>query len=325
MNKFIIEETEKNRILGMHKSVMYEQVTSLKDKLQKFIDDGCFGNANVKVVPMTSSNPDKEFSIKVQSTINPKKFRYYFVDFSVGELQDGKFTFLEQQWECDPSKIADKAANKDEIEKVKKEGGWSTIDEIVASGDTRANISNPEMYEKKTVAGVDLYRRKASSGVSDSLTPDQKKIIDKWKQKGYKFKNELDGEQIKTWSFEIVSPKSEGFFPQDLVMYYNPAVNTDIAITQAFEDAVTDQTPTDKADCKTAIESYYMAFKKKKRIEPNMINAMKEKVMACKNEFYGEWGVLGGGAKTDEYLDMLMGKKPGGPSSYGSDSIWRIK
>jgi hypothetical protein len=325
MNKFIIEESEKNRILGMHKSLMYEQVTSLKDKLQKFIDDGCFGTANVKVVPMTATNPDKQFAIKVESTSNPGKFRYYFLDYSVGEVQNGKFTFLEKQWECDPANIANKTANKDELEKVKKEGGWSTLDELVTAGDTRANIVNPEMYEKKTVAGVDLYRRKASSGISDALTPDQKKIIDKWKQKGYKFKDELDGEELKTWVSQTVSTKSEGFFPQDLVMYYDPKVNTDVAITQAFTDAVESQTPTDKEDCKKAIEAYYMAFKKKKRIEPNMINAMKEKVMACKNEYYGEWGVLGGGSKTDEYVDMLMGKKSGGPSSYGDDSIWRIK
>jgi hypothetical protein len=52
---------------------------------------------------------------------------------------------------------------------------------------------------------------------------------------------------------------------------------------------------------------------------------MKEKVQACKNEFYGSWGAFGGGKTIDGYIDMLTGKAPGGPSSYGDDSKWRLK
>ena len=38
MNKFIIEESEKERILSMHKSLLKEQTEpTLKNKLQKFI------------------------------------------------------------------------------------------------------------------------------------------------------------------------------------------------------------------------------------------------------------------------------------------------
>jgi hypothetical protein len=51
---------------------------------------------------------------------------------------------------------------------------------------------------------------------------------------------------------------------------------------------------------------------------------LKYKVQACKNEFYGDWGFMGGG-KIDEILDILSGVKVGGPSSYGDDSKWRLK
>ena len=59
-------------------------------------------------------------------------------------------------------------------------------------------------------------------------------------------------------------------------------------------------------------------------IEPNQLSALKYKVQACKNEFYGDWGFMGGG-KIDEILDILSGVKVGGPSSYGDDSKWRLK
>jgi hypothetical protein len=68
-----------------------------------------------------------------------------------------------------------------------------------------------------------------------------------------------------------------------------------------------------------------MAFKKKKVFTDDVLSAMKEKVQACKNEYYGSWGTFGGGKTIDGYLDMLSGKAPGGPSSYGEDSKWRLK
>ena len=56
-------------------------------------------------------------------------------------------------------------------------------------------------------------------------------------------------------------------------------------------------------------------------MEPNQLAALKYKVQACKNEFYGDWGFLGG-RKIDNYLDILSGDKEGGPLS---DSKWRIE
>ena len=63
MSNFKIQESEKKRILGMHKSLLKEQATeqtSVKDQLQKFIDDGCFPNGGPIVVKMKSTNPNKE-------------------------------------------------------------------------------------------------------------------------------------------------------------------------------------------------------------------------------------------------------------------------
>jgi len=334
MNKFIIEESEKSRILSMHKSLLKEQgeptntetkkELTLSEKLQQFIDDGCFPNGNPKVVPMKTSNPQKSFAIKIESTKTPGKFRFFFIDNSVGEMDNGSFRFLELPWECDQNAVKNKASISSNIENLKKEGGWNTYEELIVS-DTKENIANPAMYEKKIVDGIALYRRTSGKGITGGLDERQQKVVDKWKSQGAKLEKEVDAEQAKTWVKKLVSPKSEGLFSEDFYMYFPPTVVTDTEITARFEDAVREQTPESADDCKKTVEAYYMAFKKKKQIEPNMLNAMKEKVQACKNEFYGSWGAFKGGNTIDEYLDMLSGKKQGGPSSYGGDSIWRIK
>jgi hypothetical protein len=71
------------------------------------------------------------------------------------------------------------------------------------------------------------------------------------------------------------------------------------------------------------IEKYYLNFTKKRPLEPNELASLKGKVQACKNEFYGDWGFLGGG-KMDNILDIMSGVKPGGPSTYGDDKMWRL-
>ena len=154
------------------------------------------------------------------------------------------------------------------IELTKKEGGWKTYDELIAS-DTKENIMNPLMYEKKIVDGIALYRRTSGKGITGGLDERQQKVVDKWKSQGAKLENEVDAEQAKTWTRKMVSPKSEGLFSEDFYMYFPPSTITNTEITSAFADAVRDQTPESSEDCKKTIEAYYMAFKKKKKIVKN--------------------------------------------------------
>jgi hypothetical protein len=109
MNKFNLQEEEKNRILLLHKTLIKEQVDattttegtpkSIKDQLKEFIENGCVKNGNV--VPMNSTNPQKQFAIKQESTKTPGKFRYLFIDNTVGMTDEtGKFQILPNKWEC---------------------------------------------------------------------------------------------------------------------------------------------------------------------------------------------------------------------------------
>ncbi len=303
---------------------------TLQEKLQALIDDGCVKNG--VVVQMGSTNPNRQYAIKQESTKTPGKNRYFFIDNTYGTIVDGKFKFGAEKWECNTNRInsdkskseGQKTATNTNIENLKKEGGWKTYDELIST-ETKENINNPAMYEKKVVDGITLYRRTSGRGITGGLDERQQEVIKQFKAKGAKLENEVTELQRKAWTRKLVSPKSDGLFSEDLYMYFPPNTITNTEITTAFQDAVNDQTPTDASDCKTSIEAYYMAFKKKKVFTDDVLSAMKEKVQACKNEFYGSWGAFGGGKTIDGYIDMLTGKAPGGPSSYGDDSKWRLK
>jgi hypothetical protein len=329
-----INQIERDTILEMHskfkKSLISEQVDDLKTKLDKFLSDGCVKNG--KIVQLQTKNPALQYAIKQESTKTPGKFRYFFADYRVGIFDgSGKFQFSPSKWSCAgvqqataaAATAATAAANAADTSLVQQEGGWQEAKDIKT---TRENLENPKMFEKKVVNGVTLYRSVPGSGITGGLTPDQTKVIEKWTKQGAKLRKDLDPEQAKTWVSRVVSPASEGYFSQDLVMFFDPEKVNDISIAQKIQTDVERRIPTDVKDCKMNIEKYYLNFTKKRPLEPNELAALKGKVQACKNEFYGDWGVIfSGGNKMDNILDIMSGVKSGGPSSYGDDSKWRIQ
>jgi hypothetical protein len=332
MKNNLISESEVKEILSMHKSLKEQDekkisldVTSDLVKLRKAITAGCLKNGKI----LTNANQSKyvyRATSKTGKTVDfTADMNYKFKDGS----KSGK-------WKCDEiaqmaasaaqtaAQVAQQqAANAADTSLVQQEGGWQEAKDIKT---TRENLENPLMFEKKVVNGVTLYRSVPGSGITGGLTPDQTKTIEKWKAQGAKLRKELDPEEAKTWSSRVVSPASEGYFSQDLVMYFPPenVVGANGSSIEAqFNSSVSSQTPSSKRDCRDTIEAYYKAYVTKKRIQPNSFEPMKEKVQACANEFNGKWGgVL---SKIDNYVDILRGVKEGGPTSYGSDSKWRIQ
>jgi hypothetical protein len=161
-----------------------------------------------------------------------------------------------------------------------------------------------------------------SSGVTGGLTPEQIKVVKKYTDLGGKLRKDLDAEEAQTWTSRVVYPAGT-LFSQDLVMFFPPS-NVRGAeggnVKTQFNNAISNQTPTSKSDCRDTIDAYYEAWRTKKKVEPNTFLPMKEKVQACANEFEGKWGgVL---SRIDNYVDMLRGNREGGPLS---DSKWRIE
>jgi hypothetical protein len=328
MKNNLISESEVKEILSMHKSLKEQDekkisldVTSDLVKLRKAITAGCLKGGKI----LTNANQSKyvyRATSKSGKTVDfTADMNYKFGDGS----KSGK-------WKCDEiaqmaataAQVAQQqAANVADTSLLQQEGGWQEAKDIKT---TRENLENPLMFEKKVINGVTLYRSVPGSGITGGLTPDQTKVIEKWKGKGAKLRKELDPEEAKTWSSRVVSPASEGYFSQDLVMYFPPenVVGANgSSIEQQFNSAVSSQTPSSKGDCKNTIEAYYKAYVSKKKIQPNTFEPMKEKVQACANEFNGKWGgVL---SKIDNYVDILRGVREGGPTSYGDDSKWRIQ
>ena len=326
-----ITQKDKEAILEMHskmkKPLISEQVDAdLKSKLNKILTDGCVKNG--KIVTMQTKNPALQFAIKQESTKTPGKFRYFFADGRAGIFDDnGKFQFLPGKLDCTEVQqaaaqavtAAAQAANAADTALVQQEGGWAEAKDIKT---TRENLENPQMFEKKVVNGVTLYRSIINKGVTGGLTPEQIKVIKKYTDLGGKLRKDLDAEEAQTWSSKVVYPAGT-LFAEDLVMFFPPknVVGADGGnIEQQFTKAISNQTPTSKRDCRDTIEAYYEAWRTKKRVEPNTLLPMKEKVQACANEFEGKWGGIL--SRIDNYVDILKGNKEGGPLS---DSKWRIE
>jgi hypothetical protein len=326
-----ITQKDKEAILEMHskmkKPLISEQVDAdLKSKLNKILTDGCVKNG--KIVTMQTKNPALQFAIKQESTKTPGKFRYFFADGRAGIFDDnGKFQFLPGKLDCTEVQqaaaqavtAATQAANAADTALVQQEGGWAEAKDIKT---TRENLENPQMFEKKVVNGVTLYRSIINKGVTGGLTPEQIKVIKKYTDLGGKLRKDLDAEEAQTWSSKVVYPAGT-LFAEDLVMFFPPknVVGADGGnIEQQFTKAISNQTPTSKRDCRDTIEAYYEAWRTKKRVEPNTLLPMKEKFQACANEFEGKWGGIL--SRIDNYVDILKGNKEGGPLS---DSKWRIE
>ena len=324
MKNNLISESEVNQILSMHKSLREQtEIKKVTDTssdlvmLRKAITAGCLKGGRI----LTNANQTKyvyRATSKSGKTVDfTADMNYKFGDGS----KSGKWKCDEiAQMEVTAAQVAQQqAANMADTALVQQEGGWQEAKDIKT---TRENLENPQMFEKKVVNGVTLYRAVISSGVTGGLTPEQIKVVKKYTDLGGKLRKDLDAEEAQTWTSRVVYPAGT-LFSQDLVMFFPPS-NVRGAeggnVKAQFNKAISNQTPTSKSDCRDTIDAYYEAWRTKKRIEPNTLLPMKEKVQACANEFEGKWGgVL---SRIDNYVEMLRGDREGGPLS---DSKWRIE
>jgi hypothetical protein len=324
MKNNLISESEVKEILSMHKSLKEQteikkvtDTTSDLVTLRKAITAGCLKGGKI----LTNADQTKyvyRATSKSGKTVDfTADMNYKFGDGSKsGKWKCDEIGKIEQQ---QVAASQQQAANAADTALVQQEGGWKEAKDIKT---TRENLENPKLFEKKVVNGVTLYRSVISSGVTAGLTPEQIKVIEKYTKLGGKLRKDLDAEEAQTWSSKVVYPAGT-LFAEDLVMFFPPsnAVGADGGnIEQQFNSAISNQTPRSKKDCRDTIEAYYEAWRTKKRVEPNTLLPMKEKVQACANQFEGKWGgVL---SRIDNYVEILRGDREGGPLS---DSKWRIE
>lgn len=340
MKQFITENSEKENILSMHKALMKEQIRATGELdeneriLRKAITAGCLKGGSLKRQPSTG-----KIYFKKESTKQLGKFVRFYGDMSY-EFEDGS---KKGKWAC--PQLATMAAaeataqqtaaqttadNESKIATLKKQG-YKTLDELRKEGVDLNTLD--KVFKKVTVGNVDLYISAGTTNFTPNTSTsdfnkDQLSFISTFEQKGYK----LNPSRIEQSTLVKVTDKDLGapadLFPNGLVMWYNPNAQDDIKRNQGsvLADVLSNQS-IDRQACRKNVTDYFETFRRKNSIviDPATINKAKRIVQACKDEHYGKWGIAGGGNRLDNYLDILSGNKEGGPTSYGDDSIWRIK
>ena len=341
--KLIFEsnEQEKKEILEQHnlfKKVLQSKVTRLMVNEQttpltgvEFLKAARDKKCKIAVGGVIKSAPGKPsvlFKIADYDSANGHfkkgdelyiKDNYTFDVVSTDTTGKKTLSASNKKWGCAAMTADAESASKTNIERTKQEGDWKLRKDIT---DTDENVENPEMYEKKVISGLVHYRNLSGAGIQAALTERGKQIFDAYKANGGLTEKEVDPEKSRTYGKVLIGSKPD--FSADFYMYFDPQKTVrDPSIASAIQKAVEQTIPTDKKDCKTNIENYYTNYKKKRMMEPNQLAALKYKVQACKNEFYQDWGFLGGG-KVDKMLDIMSGGI-GGPSKMGEDAQWRLK
>jgi hypothetical protein len=341
MSNFRIQESEKSRILNMHKALLKEQVTggepSVKDQLQKFIDEGCFP-ASAVIVKMKSTNPKKEYAVKVESTKTPNKFRYYFVDNSVGQMENEAFKFLPTPWACSQASKDVKSLSDDVLKEKKEKEGWMEYSELPGKGYSQLEADQgkyaTEQFKTKTGQTITLYKPKSGAvmgGQQEGMSSEQKAFITRWEGKGGKLKLTPE-EQASQRYRQIEVPGSRavtGWTDTGLKMYFSVDIIKDIAgdsgeLTMTIENQ---KIPLD--ECKKFVDQFFEGYQTDSDIPDFEI--VKRKAQRCKvlyspNTRTGRkngWGMF---ADQKNKIDILSGLVTGeGPSSWGEDSKWRLK
>ena len=348
MKQFLISEDEKISILSKHKALMKEQHKSLineqqntsLDILRKAVKGGCLRNGQL-----------------VQSKLDPTKYIYraktdsgldidFFGDMTYKFRESGKtgkWKMCQQAIDMETNAANTAAANaeikKDNDAKIAslKQQNYKTKEELVAAGADLNTLDR--VYDKVTVGQVNLYRQKgdATKIVTGTGTKqfddEQQAFITKYEglkyvvpgvTKGYD-RTKVNG--MRTVTAIELDPRetTKDLFPNGLTLYYDPNKQDDIGSKQSLVSDLLKNQAIDREACRKNVEDYYRLFKTDATIDPADLYKVKTVVQACKNQHYGKWGVLGGGKKLDEYLDILSGVKEGGPMSYGEGSVWRLK
>jgi len=351
MKKFIIEHSERDRILGMHKSLLKEQVTnlgepSLKDQLQKFIDDECFPSSSI-VTTMKTTNPKKQYAIKVESSLTPGKFRYYFIDNTAGQIENGVFTILPGKWPpCDPntSKKAQQknAENKtlgDAVLKEKKDKeGWMEYSELIGKGYSQLEADQgkyaTEQFKLKTGETITLYKPKTGAvmgGQQQGMSAEQQAFITAYEGKGGKLKLTPEEQASQTFR-QILIPGSKeitGWENTGLKMYFSVDVIKDIAGESGELKTTIENQIIPLNECKEFVDQFFRGYDL--TVDIPKFDTVKSKVQRCKQLYSPNpktgrkngWGMFSDQKNKIDILSGLVTNQ--GPSSFGKDSKWRLE
>lgn len=331
MKQFLVEESERIQILQKHKSLLKEQTVTDTQKLEAGHRAGCFGTYPVPngKIGMLSSG---QAVFSKPSKSKPGEFvrflpnnTYYFYNPTTKQSTQA----FKNQNACPAmenlGKPTEDQVNNDYLIAQYKKDKWATTEELRAQGVDTRELSNSTIWEMVPVGNVKLYRKK---GIATGTMDDKEQIRNQWVEKlrkdGY-IVNPTDTEKDNYQYVELYkinySGLPEGLFSANQLVYIDPKL-ADPTILQDKQEGESMK----RKECKETIERFYNEFKRSRGRQitnRGLVQRMKDQSQFCKNEFEGQWGI--GGGKFDDMIQVLMGRKTGGPSSTGDDSIFRLQ
>lgn len=203
---------------------------------------------------------------------------------------------------------------------------WKTEQELIAQKVDTRELNNPLIWQVVTVGNVKLYKQVGTaSGTMDDKAAVRKQWVDKLRDVDGIIVNPTDIEKDKYQSVELYKIKysglPEGLFDPYQLVYLDP-LKADPSLLKDKQE----NESIDRKGCKETIERFYNEFQRTKGRQitnRGLIIRMKDQAQFCKNEFEGKWGI--GGGKFDEMIKVLSGRRSGGPSSSGDDSMFRLQ
>lgn len=298
MKKFNLQEEEIQRILGMHKRVMNEQIensTKVEDPSLTIISNavklGCLSKGQ-RYLDKTNN----KYFYRKPSTKEPTKEVDFFADMTY-KFVDGSKTGT---WKCE--ELVSLNTTNTDVGREITQNQYKKREDIPVTDTELA-----QLYEKHPK--YDLYRLKIKTNKVSGFTEDQQAFIDQFKQKkadggesGYV--ETLTPQQRALGTYQAVKVNgTEQLFPNGGLTMYRPAAGEQV-----------------KKDCRDKVKKYYDYWKTKREdIPQNEFDSLKSQVQACANQFDGKWGGIF--SVVDNYIKTLRGGT-GGPLS---DSKWRLR
>ncbi len=298
-------DIEKELVLNLHKNQktekmkLREQAGDLRSKLQAMIDNGQTPGA-IGIAELETSNPNRRFAIKKESTKTKGKIIYFFLDGKYGSFgADGKFAFGPGIWTPDEPKnqIIDRDFKNAEVESYKTKYGAKTKEEAINSGWDLTNL------KKVTIQGVDLYIPMSSANVVTGVSQKQKEALaDMKREYGAKEWHEMTGVEQRNWR-EMGIPDSEKLFGIK-VKLYRPQQG-DMKIDTKSLDDFSREYDVDESDCSDFILKYFDDYRTDRPVPPSYFDNFKPKVQFCKNKFHNRWGIRPNARKLNKILDLM--------------------
>lgn len=329
--KILIKEEEKKIILEMHSqekksAILVEQSNDIQSQLQAFVDDG---RVKGKVVKLTFKDPLYQFAIKQESTKTPGKFRYLFINKSIGVSGDGGITILKDtNWTPGQPTPKEDPNTGDISQEIS--AGWTKKEDL-------RNVSDAELADlyDQHPKYKNLYRLKTGKDKKGGFTPDQQSFIDAWTGSTDETKNNFAKNAYKInpsaadfatgqWTRNnfFIAPGSEVYFPADEKGVKGLKVFINVS-------KLTETKQANRENCRGAIKTFVNMYKQSLGgVEPNaqVFADTKALVKLCKStvKFGGPF------SKVDDDLKLLSGITVDGvpgPSRLNSDNTpnkWRI-